>query len=110
MTWSHSGSNMITADHTGTIKYWNPSMTNIHAFPAHPGHPIRSLSFSPRDTKFVSCSDDSTLKIWDWELYKVRTKFVCSLRCDSLPRAGSDCSWLCVLCLVLMMHHRRNVH
>jgi polyadenylation factor subunit 2 len=71
MTWSHSGSTMITADNGGIIKYWEPSMTNVQAFTAHGGQPIRGLSFAPRDTKFVSCSDDSTLRIWDWELYKV---------------------------------------
>jgi WD40 repeat protein len=64
---------MITADNGGIIKYWEPSMTNVQAFTAHGGQPIRGLSFAPRDTKFVSCSDDSTLRIWDWELYKVNT-------------------------------------
>lgn len=45
-------------------------MTNVQAFVAHGGQPVRALSFSPRDTKFVSCSDDSTLRVWDWELYR----------------------------------------
>jgi WD40 repeat protein len=63
MTWSHGGGSMITADNGGIIKYWEPSMTNAQAFTAHSGHPIRGLSFGPRDTKFVSCSDDSTLKV-----------------------------------------------
>lgn len=24
------------------------------------------MSFSPHDTKFVSCGDDSTIRVWDW--------------------------------------------
>lgn len=70
MTWSRSGSTMVTADNTGVIKYWEQSMTNIQAFSSHGGQPVRGLSFSPRETKFVSCSDDSTLRIWDWQLYQ----------------------------------------
>ncbi|CAM9492737.1 unnamed protein product, partial [Discosporangium mesarthrocarpum] len=70
MAWSHSGNTLISGDHNGVIKYWQPSMTPIRHFLAHGANPIRGLSFGPNDAKFASCSDDSTVRIWDWELYK----------------------------------------
>jgi polyadenylation factor subunit 2 len=29
MTWSRDEQNMITGDDLGTIKYWNPTMSNV---------------------------------------------------------------------------------
>lgn len=66
MTWSHNENWMVTADHGGVIKFWQPSMTNVQLLQGH-REPIRSLSFSPTDFKFISCSDDATIKIWDFE-------------------------------------------
>jgi polyadenylation factor subunit 2 len=40
-------------------------MNNVKAFQAHK-EAVRDISFSPTDSKFVSCSDDVTLKIWDF--------------------------------------------
>lgn len=28
--------------------------------------PVRGLSFSPTETKFASCSDDGTVRVWDY--------------------------------------------
>jgi len=33
---------------------------------SHNGQAIHALSFSPSDTKFVSCGDDATVRVWDW--------------------------------------------
>lgn len=38
-----------------------PSMTEVLHFLAHGANPIRGLSFGPTDSKFASCSDDSTV-------------------------------------------------
>lgn len=69
MIWSHNNNWMVTGDHGGIIKYWQPNMNNVKAFTAHK-EAIRDLGFSPTDIKFVSCSDDVTLKIWDFALCK----------------------------------------
>lgn len=66
MVWSHNDNWLVTADHGGVIKYWQPSMTNVQLLQGH-REAVRSLSFSPTDFKFVSCSDDATVKIWDFE-------------------------------------------
>lgn len=41
--------------------YSQPSMTAVQHFIAHGANPIRGLSFGPTDSKFASCSDDSTV-------------------------------------------------
>lgn len=41
-------------------------MNNLQAFEGH-REAVRGLSFSPDDARFVSASDDSTMKIWGFE-------------------------------------------
>jgi polyadenylation factor subunit 2 len=65
MTWTHNENWMVTGDHGGEIKYWQPNMNNVKAIPAHK-EAIRDISFSRSDHKFVSCSDDVSIKIWDF--------------------------------------------
>ncbi|KAJ3089911.1 hypothetical protein HK102_005169, partial [Quaeritorhiza haematococci] len=65
MTWSHSDTWMVTADDLGVIKYWQSNMNNLKAFQGHKDV-IRDLTFSPTDSKFASCSDDGTIKIWNF--------------------------------------------
>lgn len=77
MTWSHNENWMVTADHGGDIKYWQPNMNNVKHIKAHDvfsslnnflflQEAVRDLSFCPTDTKFASCSDDKKIKIWDF--------------------------------------------
>ena len=40
-------------------------MNNVKMFQAHK-EPVRSVSFSPTDAKFASCSDDGTVRVWDF--------------------------------------------
>lgn len=47
------------------VKYWQPNFNNVKVISAH-DHAIRDLAFSPTDSKFVTASDDSTLKIFDF--------------------------------------------
>ncbi|KAK9510143.1 hypothetical protein O3M35_004987 [Rhynocoris fuscipes] len=65
MVWSHNEMWMVTADHAGYVKYWQSNMNNVKMFMAHQ-EAIRGISFSPTDSKFASCSDDGTVKIWDF--------------------------------------------
>jgi len=65
MVWSHNDNWMLTADHTGFVKYWQSNMNNVKMYQAHK-EPIRDLSFCPSDTKYASCSDDATVRVWDF--------------------------------------------
>ena len=47
------------------MKYWQPNMNNVKATQAHK-EPVRGLAFSCTDLKFCSCSDDTTIKVWDF--------------------------------------------
>ncbi|XP_063240646.1 pre-mRNA 3' end processing protein WDR33 [Bacillus rossius redtenbacheri] len=65
MVWSHNDVWMVTGDHAGYVKYWQSNMNNVKMFQAHK-EALRGLSFSSTDHKFVTCSDDGTLRIWDF--------------------------------------------
>uniref|UniRef100_A0A1Q3F3G3 Putative wd40 domain protein n=1 Tax=Culex tarsalis TaxID=7177 RepID=A0A1Q3F3G3_CULTA len=65
MVWSHNDNWMVTGDHSGFVKYWQSNMNNVKMFQAHK-EPIRGISFSPSDSKFASCSDDGTVRVWDF--------------------------------------------
>jgi len=66
MEWSHNQNYLLTSDSSGNIKYWSPSIAPVQSIDSHNGQPINSLSFSPQDTKFASCGDDASVRIWDW--------------------------------------------
>ncbi|KAH8909534.1 WD40 repeat-like protein [Coniochaeta sp. PMI_546] len=65
LAYSHSDDWLVSADHDGIIKYWQPNFNNVESIRGH-NDPIRDLAFSPTDSKFVTASDDSTLKIFDF--------------------------------------------
>lgn len=73
LEYSHSDDWLISADHDGLIKYWQPNFNNVQSIPAH-SDPIRDLAFSPNDSKFVTASDDSTLKVFDFALGQMESK------------------------------------
>lgn len=64
--WSYAGSWLVSCDNGGIIKYFQPNMNNVTLFNGH-SEPIRDISFAPDDTRFVTGSDDGTVKIWDFE-------------------------------------------
>lgn len=63
--WSHDENWMLSGDLKGTVKYWQSNMNNLKSVQAH-NDTIRDLSFSRTDSKFASCSDDNTVKVWDF--------------------------------------------
>lgn len=65
LSYSHSDDWLLSADHDGLIKYWQPNFNNVKVIQGH-SDAIRDLAFSPNDSKFVTASDDSTLKIFDF--------------------------------------------
>ena len=64
-TYSHNNEWLISADQDGIVKYWQTNFNNVKGIQAHTD-PIRDLAFAPTDTKFVTASDDATLKIFDF--------------------------------------------
>eukprot|EP00112_Aurelia_sp_Birch-Aquarium-sp1_P012294 Seg2587.3 transcript_id=Seg2587.3/GoldUCD/mRNA.D3Y31 product="pre-mRNA 3' end processing protein WDR33" protein_id=Seg2587.3/GoldUCD/D3Y31 len=65
MEWSHNDTWLLSADHSGSVKYWQSNMNNVKTLQAH-NDPVRGVGFSPTDNKFATCSDDGTIKIWDF--------------------------------------------
>ncbi|KAK3896986.1 WD40-repeat-containing domain protein, partial [Staphylotrichum tortipilum] len=65
LAYSHSDDWLVSADHDGVIKYWQPNFNNVESIRGHTD-PVRDLAFSPTDAKFVTASDDSTLRIFDF--------------------------------------------
>jgi len=70
LAYSHSDDWLVSADHDGMVKYWQPNFNNVKSFQGH-NDPIRDLSFAPTDAKFVTASDDSSLKVFDFATAKV---------------------------------------
>lgn len=66
-TYSHWEDWLISGDQEGIIKYWQPNFNNVKEIQAHEkGNGVRGLAFSPTDVKFVSGSDDASIKIFDF--------------------------------------------
>ncbi|KAH8940066.1 hypothetical protein BDL97_15G068900 [Sphagnum fallax] len=75
MIWSHNENWMVTGDDGGCIKYWQTNMNNVKANKTAHKEAVHDLSFSSTDLKFCSCSDDTTIKVWDF----ARCQEECSL-------------------------------
>jgi len=56
---------LLSADQTGVVKYWQTNFNNVKEVQAHT-EAVRGLAIAPTDAKFVTCADDTTLKIWDF--------------------------------------------
>jgi polyadenylation factor subunit 2 len=64
LVWSNSGDYMLSVDDSMLVKVWQANYDVIDEWKMHE-RKVRQLSFSPSDRKFASCSDDTTVKIWD---------------------------------------------
>lgn len=66
LIWSHNGDFMLTVDQRNLLKVWQSNFNVIEQWNIHAeNNPVRQLCFSPSDRKFATCSDDTTVKIWD---------------------------------------------
>ena len=63
--WSKNENWLLTGDDTGRIKYWQTNLNNLKSVNAHT-EPVRGVSFAPTDLKFCSCSDDTTVRVFDF--------------------------------------------
>ena len=66
MVWSHNDNWMVFGEDGGAIKYWQNNMNNVKVNKSTHKESVRVLSFCRTDLKFCSCSDDTTLKVWDF--------------------------------------------
>ncbi|GLI62902.1 polyadenylation factor I complex [Volvox africanus] len=64
MTFSHSGLFLLSCDDMGRVKFSKPTLEVLQVYHAHK-EPCRSVNFSPTDFKFVTGSDDSTVRVFD---------------------------------------------
>lgn len=69
MQYAHNENWLLTGEDDGKLKYWKPNLECVKAEPAHK-EAVRGIAFSPSDLKFASCSDDSTIKVWDFPTCK----------------------------------------
>ncbi|KAH6712229.1 WD40-repeat-containing domain protein [Leptodontidium sp. 2 PMI_412] len=67
LSYSHNNDWLLSADHDGMIKYWQPNFNNVKVIQGH-NEAIRDIAFSPNDSKFITASDDAKLKIFDFAL------------------------------------------
>ena len=65
VAYTHTDDWLLSADQTGIVKYWQTNFNNVKEIQAH-SEAIRGLAIAPTDSKFVTCADDTTLKIWDF--------------------------------------------
>jgi polyadenylation factor subunit 2 len=63
--YTHTDDWLLSADQTGVVKYWQTNFNNVKEIQAHT-EAVRGLAIAPTDSKFVTCADDTTLKIWDF--------------------------------------------
>lgn len=70
MRFSHNEHYLVSGDDNGRIKYWKPNLELLNDAVAH-REAVRGICFSPTDLKFCTCSDDATLRIWDFGTCKV---------------------------------------
>uniref|UniRef100_A0A0E0JTN3 Uncharacterized protein n=1 Tax=Oryza punctata TaxID=4537 RepID=A0A0E0JTN3_ORYPU len=63
MIWSNNENWMVTGDDGGAIKYWQSNMNNVKVNKTAHRESVRDLR---TDLKFCSCSDDTTVKVWDF--------------------------------------------
>jgi polyadenylation factor subunit 2 len=65
LQYSHNDEWLLSGDQLGVIKYWQPNFNNVNNINGHTSG-IRDIAFSPNDSKFLTCGDDSSIKIWNF--------------------------------------------
>ncbi|PGH23659.1 polyadenylation factor subunit 2 [Polytolypa hystricis UAMH7299] len=85
--WSHSHDWLISGGQKGDIKYWRPNFNNVETIDDAHHDAVRDLSWCPTDTKFLSASDDTTLKIFDF------TSRTCEMVLTGHGWDAKSCDW-----------------
>lgn len=63
--WMPDGSTLLSGDAHGVIKFWDSNFYPFVNFQAHK-EPMRDITSSPNGSKFATCADEATGKIWDF--------------------------------------------
>lgn len=69
LRYSHNDEWLLSGDQEGVVKYWQPNFNNVNILAGHTDA-IRDIAFAPNDSRFVTCLDDLSLKIWNFGLGK----------------------------------------
>ncbi|KAK2811380.1 pre-mRNA cleavage and polyadenylation factor (CPF) complex subunit [Emmonsiellopsis sp. PD_5] len=85
--WSHSHDWLISGGQKGDIKYWRPNFNNVETVDDAHHDAVRDLAWCPSDTKFLSASDDTTLKIFDF------TARMCEITLTGHGWDAKSCDW-----------------
>ena len=100
MCWSHDGVHLLSGEERPNqqgmceIKYWNASLSPVLVLNAH-AELIREITFAPTDSRFASCSDDKTVKVWDFVTKKCEHVF------DESETSVSSVDWHPTDCIML---------
>jgi polyadenylation factor subunit 2 len=65
LSYTHSGQFFLSADNSGALKYFTPTINNLTTIQAH-REACRAISFSPNDEKFATGGDDGAIKVWSF--------------------------------------------
>lgn len=68
------------------LQYWTCNLNNKRGFKAHQDQSVRDISIAPSDVKFVTASDDMTVKLWDFETITCERTFKGVLWCMCASR------------------------
>lgn len=63
MQWCRGGHFLLTGDHLGVMKVWNPSVNCVNIVEGAHSEAIRDITFGPGDAKFATASDDGSVKV-----------------------------------------------
>jgi polyadenylation factor subunit 2 len=66
MRWSNDGEWLLSGDEGGVVKYWQSNLRPQEEFVAHADAAVRGIAFAPSDRKFATCSDDKSVRVWDF--------------------------------------------
>ena len=65
MRWNRAGEYFVSGDQSGFVQYRGADLGEKKEFRAHEDA-VRAIAFSPSDEKFVTCSDDSSINVWQF--------------------------------------------
>jgi polyadenylation factor subunit 2 len=85
--WSHNHDWLISGGQKGDVKYWRPNFNNVETVDDAHHDAVRDLAWCPSDTKFLSASDDTTLKIFDF------TARMCEITLTGHGWDAKSCDW-----------------
>ena len=75
MAWSNHGDFIASGDESGVIKIMNSSIRAANLNTGAHSNAVQSIDFSHSDSKYVSCSDDTTIRIWSLDSHRPEMEY-----------------------------------